>query len=468
VSQPLTEAEFNEQAKQERRKKSYLPDIHRLLPQAADAEQGILSSLLISPLEIFNICNEKGVTSEIFHIPAHATIYSAIAAEMLDKGTVDIITLCQRLRDQKTIEACGGDAFVTQLFTFLPTAANATYYIEIAWQKYVLREIIRVGTAATVRSYDEQGQLSEILEAAQRDLMHIAGLAQGKKRARDMRTIAVEAINRLTAGCDQKGVMGYSTGIPDLDEKTGGIFGTELTAIEGSTTQGKTSLAMTILKHASFELKLPVGFISLEMSEDEIADRLLAMEADVDLFKITKKPGELDALERASLTAAATRIGAAPIHIEDESGLGIHQVAAKARILKTKHDIKILFIDYFQLIDNGVRKDHENLTSILTDASRILKQLTKELGIPIVILSQTDDESGKVKWAKAIRDDANNVWQIRDGKVHILKARGGPRDIHAETWFDKKHVRFRPQSEDPEFEKPAAPKKENPNARKRR
>lgn len=467
MSEPLTEVEFNEQARQDRRKKSYLPDIYRQLPQSPDAEQGILASLLLAPIEVFALCNEKGVTCDLFHIPAHGTIYSGIAAEMLSKGTVDIITLCQRLRNHQQLDSCGGPAFVTQLHAFLPTAANAAYYIEIVREKHVLREIIRVGTAAAARSYDEQGQLSEILEAAQRDLMHIAGLAQGKKKARGMQAIAIDAINRLAAGQQQEGIMGYSTGIPHLDEQTGGIFGTELTAIEGSTTQGKTSLAMTIMKHASFELKLSVGFISLEMSEDEIADRLLAMEAEVDLFKITKKPSSLDALEISSLTAAASKIASAPIYIEDEAGVGIHQVAAKARILKTKHDIKILFIDYFQLIDSGIRKDHESLTSILTDASRILKQLTKELGIPIILLSQTDDESGKVKWAKAIRDDANNVWQIRDGKVHILKARGGPRDITADTWFDKKHVRFRPAHEDPEFEKPA-PMKENPKTRNRR
>ena len=220
-------------------KVSYLPDIHRLLPQSPDAEQGILASLLLAPRDVGGMCAEKGLLPANFHIPSHSTIYAELL-DMWDKNApIDVITLCQRLRDKNLLESCGGPAFVTQLFTFLPTAANAAYYLEIVQEKYTLREIIRVCTEYAARSYDEQHDVHILLDEVETRIFEIAK-ERFKDKSASLKDQLMTAITQIDEMYHRRGqITGLATGLSDFDKMTDGLHGAEMIVIAARPSMGK-------------------------------------------------------------------------------------------------------------------------------------------------------------------------------------------------------------------------------------
>lgn len=440
----MTPDEYNEMS---RRDAAASADMHRQLPAAPDAEQGLLCSILLMPREVLDLCSEHSVTAEWLHIPAHSTIFTAAIAIYAAGKPLDFITLTQALRDKGEIDRVGGAAFIMGLFNFIPTAANASYYIEILRDKFVKREIIKSATRLASDSYDDQTETASVLDNAQKALGQICGYAQGKKLPKSMRELVMASLDRMESMAESEiKIRGISTGMPELDDATGGCVDGDYIAIAGSTTQGKTALAMSIARHMAVDLKLPVGFFSLEMSDGELTDRLISMQSGVNLFFFLN--GRMGRDDYPRITSASTLIAEAEIIIEDEAGMGIHELCAKARRMKQKHGIRALFIDYIQLLSNGKRsRDDETITQAITVASRMVKQLAKELCIPIIVLSQIDDK-GKVKWARAIEDDANNLWGISHdddiSHIRISKARNGPKDIEVPVYFERTVVRFWP------------------------
>ena len=370
-----------------KQKVSYLPDIHRLLPQALDAERGVLCSLLIAPREIGGMCAEKQITPEHFHLPAHAVIYEVIM-ELWDKNTpIDFITLTRVLEDRDMLNAAGGAAFVTELFTFLPTAANAAYYITILLEKHVLRQIIKVGTEYAARSYDEQDDVPELLQAFETATFAIVQGRYDASKAASMKEEVMKAVCAIESLYERRGaITGLPTGFADLDKMTDGLHGAEMIVIAARPSMGKTALLMNIAENIALESQLPVAVFSLEMSTSQLVQRMLCSRAKVNLGNV--RNGFLSERDFPSITAASSQLAESRIFIDDTPGLTILELRAKARRLKAQHNIAAIFVDYLQLLRSISRKASDNRQIEVSEISQGLKGIAKELGVPVVVAAQ--------------------------------------------------------------------------------
>src|SRR5216110_1802359 len=327
-------------------------DVHRTPPHSVEAEQGVLGSILISPRETIAECVEK-INEEYFYVPAHRTIYNVLVDLWNAGQAIDLITFTQVLRDRHLLDSVGGAAFVTSLFTFVPTAANVGYYLEIVRDKYILREIISAATESVRRAYEEQDEVNNLLDEVEQRIF-----AVGEDRFK----------GQLLSMKDQ--VMDAIESIEKLYEGKGRI----------------TALAMNIAEHVAINEKLPVGVFSLEMSSQQLVQRLLCSRARVNLQKV--RDGFLGERDFPSLTAAASKLAEAKIFIDDSASLSILELRAKARRLKAQQDVKVLIVDYLQLLRSTSRRAQDNRQLEISEISAGLKGLAKELKIPIIVVAQ--------------------------------------------------------------------------------
>ena len=360
-------------------------DIHRTLPHSVEAEQGVLGSMLISPREIIAECVEK-INEEYFYVPAHQTVY-VVLVELWNAGQgIDLITFTQVLRDRNLLETVGGAAAVTSLFTFVPTAANVTYYLEIVRDKYILRQIIAACTESVRRSFEEQDEVHNLLDEVEQKIFSV-GEDRFKGQVLTMKDQVMEAIEAIEKLYERRGgITGISTGFAELDRMTNGLHESEMIVIAGRPSMGKTALAMNIAEHVAINEKLPVAVFSLEMSSQQLVQRLLCSRARVNLQKV--RDGFLAERDFPSLTAAASKLAEAQIFIDDTAGLSILELRAKARRLKAQKDIKLLVVDYLQLLRSTTRRAQDNRQLEISEISAGLKGIAKELKIPVIVLAQ--------------------------------------------------------------------------------
>jgi len=389
-----------------RGKVTYLPDIHRLLPQSPDAEQGVLCSFLLNPREVGGLCVEKGITAESFHIPAHNAIFAVLLELWNAAKPIDFITLTQVLRDRNQLDQVGGAAFVTELFTFIPTAANAAYYVEILQEKWTLREVITTCTEFAARSYDEQDNVPTLLDEVEAQINRIAR-ERFQTKAVSMKDQVMEAIESIEKLYERRGsITGLPTGYAELDKMTDGLHGAEMFVIAARPSMGKTALAMNIAEHVSVDHKMPVAIFSLEMSSQQLVQRLLCSRARVNLQRV--RDGFLSERDFPNLTAAASKLAESKIFIDDTAGLSILEMRAKARRLKTQHDIQLIVIDYLQLLRSTSRRAQDNRQLEIAEISSGVKALAKELMIPIIVLAQLnrnpENRSGDSKGRPRLSD----------------------------------------------------------------
>ena len=360
-------------------------DIHRTLPHSIEAEQGVLGSMLISPREIIAECVEK-INEEYFYVPAHRTVYTVLV-ELWNAGQgIDLITFTQVLRDRNVLETVGGAAFITSLFTFVPTAANVTYYLEIVRDKYILRQIIAACTESVRRSFEEQDEVNNLLDEVEQKIFSV-GEDRFKGQVLTMKDQVMEAIESIEKLYERRGgISGISTGFAELDRMTDGLHESEMIVIAARPSMGKTALAMNITEHVALNEKLPVAVFSLEMSSQQLVQRLLCSRARVNLQIV--RDGFLAERDFPSLTAAASKLAEAQIFIDDSAGLSILELRAKARRLKAQKDIKLIVVDYLQLLRSTTRRAQDNRQLEISEISAGLKGLAKELKIPIIVIAQ--------------------------------------------------------------------------------
>jgi replicative DNA helicase len=360
-------------------------DIHRALPHSVEAEQGVLGSMLISPREIIAECVEK-INEQYFFVPAHQTIYTVLV-ELWNAGqAIDLITFTQTLRDRNLLETVGGAAAVTSLFTFVPTAANVGYYLEIVRDKYILREIIAACTESVRRSYEEQDEVNNLLDEVEQKIFAV-GEDRFKGQMLTMKDQVMDAIEAIEKLYERRGgITGISTGFTEFDRMTSGLHPAEMIVIAARPSMGKTALAMNIAEHVAVHEKLPVAVFSLEMSSQQLVQRLLCSRARVNLQKV--RDGFLAERDFPSLTAAAAKLAEARIFIDDSAGLSILELRAKARRLKAQHDVQLIVVDYLQLLRSTTRRAQDNRQLEISEISAGIKGLAKELKIPIIVLAQ--------------------------------------------------------------------------------
>src|SRR5213593_2789658 len=360
-------------------------DIHRTPPHSIDAEQGVLGSMLISPRETIAECVEK-INEDYFYIPAHRTIYDVLVDLWNAGEAIDLITFTQVLRDRHLLDSVGGAAFVTSLFTFVPTAANVGYYLEIVRDKYILREIISAATESVRRAYEEQDEVNNLLDEVEQRIFAV-GEDRFKGEMLSMKEQVMSTLESIEKLFENKGaITGVSTGFRDLDKLTSGLHSSEMIVIAARPSMGKTALAMNIAEHAAIEVKLPVAIFSLEMSAQQLVQRMLCSRARVNLAKT--RDGFLAEADFPKLTHAASKLAEAKIFIDDTAGLTILELRAKARRLKAQHDVRLIIVDYLQLLRSTSRRAQDNRQLEISEISAGLKGLAKELKIPIIVVAQ--------------------------------------------------------------------------------
>jgi replicative DNA helicase len=360
-------------------------DIHRTPPHSVEAEQGVIGSMLLSPRQAIAECVEK-INEQYFYVPAHQTIYSVLVDLWNSGQAIDLITFTQVLRDRNLLEGVGGAAFVTSLFTFVPTAANIEYYLEIVRDKYVLREIISAATESVRRAYDEQDEVNNLLDEVEQRIFAV-GEDRFKGQLLSMKEQVMSTLESIEKLFENKGaITGISTGFRDFDKLTSGLHRSEMVVIAARPSMGKTALAMNIAEHAAIETTLPVAIFSLEMSAQQLVQRMLCSRARVNLAKT--RDGFLAESDFPKLTHAAAKLAEAKIFIDDTAGLSILELRAKARRLKAQQDIQLIIIDYLQLLRSTSRRAQDNRQLEISEISAGLKGLAKELNIPIIVVAQ--------------------------------------------------------------------------------
>ena len=341
--------------------------------------------MLISPVDVIGDCVER-INAAYFYQPAHATIYDVLVEAWNAQRPADVITLTQTLRDRNLLEAVGGPSFITHLFTFTPTAANATYYLDIVREKYVLRQIISSCTECATRAYDEQGEVNTLLDEVEQKVLAI-NEDRFKNAVPGMKDQVMEAIESIEKLYERRGaITGLPTGFKNLDQMTNGLHPAEMIVIAARPSMGKTAFAMNIAEHVAVTSKHPVAIFSLEMSSQQLVQRLLCSRARVNLGKV--RDGFLSERDFPNLTAAASKLAESQIYIDDTAGLSILELRAKARRFKQMHDIQLIVIDYLQLLRSTSRRGQENRQIEIAEISSGVKALAKELKIPIIVLAQ--------------------------------------------------------------------------------
>jgi replicative DNA helicase len=460
-----------------RGKVSYPPDFHREFPQAPDAERGVLSSILLAPKEVIGLAVESGVKKESFYMPAHGEIFEALLELWNGNKPIDFITIAQYLRDRNKLDQVGGAAGLNELFTYLPTAANAAYYIEILLEKFTLREIIKVCNEYSARSYEEQDNPAGLLDEVETKIFAIAK-ERFKDKAASLKEMVMKAIGDINKLYQDKGkISGLSTGFKKLDLLTNGLHGAEMIVIAARPSMGKTAFAMNMAEHMAVELGQAVAVFSLEMSSQQLVQRMLCSIAQVNLADV--RTGFMPESSFPRLTAGAAKLAAAKILIDDTSSLSILELRAKARRMKSQHDIAAIFIDYLQLLRSSSRRAQDNRQLEIAEISSGLKALAKELNIPIIVLAQlnrnpegrTGDAKGRprlsdLRESGTIEQDADVVGLLlrdvyyadteeakaeAEGKATLIiaKNRNGATDDVPLT-FRKEFTRFEDRSDAPE------------------
>jgi replicative DNA helicase len=359
--------------------------VPRSLPFSEDGERGVLCSLLLSPRDVADICILR-LRSDAFYIPAHEIIYSLVLEFGEKSKPIDFVALKQALKDRNQLEEIGGPEYLSDLYNFVPTAANAAYYIDIVREKYVLRRLISTCNKLSTQCYDQQGEIEPLLDEAEKEIFAITG-EHVKTEIVPTKDLVMEAIEQIEKLYENRGsVTGLPTGFVELDRMTSGLHAAEMIVIAARPSMGKTAFAMNIAEHVAMDIGKAVAVFSLEMSSQQLVQRILCSRAKVDLQRV--RNGFLSERDFPNLTAAASQVAAAKMFIDDTPGLTVTELRAKARRIKSQHDIQLIVIDYLQLLRSMSRRAQDNRQLEISEISSGIKALAKELSLPIIVIAQ--------------------------------------------------------------------------------
>ena len=358
-------------------------DLGKIPPQDIEAEQAVIGSML-TDVEAVNIAIES-LKPEDFYREDHKLIYEAITNIYNRAEPIDIITLKAELTTMGKFDAVGGLEYLASLPDKVPTTTNVSRYVKIVEDKSMLRNLIKTADEIKESGYDEQEAIEDIMDNAERSIFNI----MEKKNAKgytSIKDILVESFNQLEELYNRKEyITGVPSGFTDLDRRTAGFHGSELILIAARPAMGKTAFALNIATHAAVRGNIPVAVFSLEMSKEQLGNRILCSEALVDSNKI--RTGELNEEEWGKLAQTSGELSNAKIFVDDTPGLNVMEIRARSRKLKLEKGIGLIVIDYLQLITGNARRGGSREQEI-AEISRSLKILAKELEVPVIALSQ--------------------------------------------------------------------------------
>lgn len=439
-------------------------DSIHLPPQNLEAEKSTLGSILLDKESINRIVDF--LQPQDFYHRAHHIIYEAMVHLLEKREPIDLLSLSNKLEEQGQLETVGGAGYLTSLVNSVPTSSHIAHYAKIVQRKKVLRDLIDSAHHIISLGYQEEEDIENILDQAEQKLFSISQKSTQTTFAHlggGLIKEAFERLDRLHKGDGQ--LRGHATGFYDLDFFLAGLQKSDLVVLAARPSLGKTSLALNIAKHVAQHEKVPVGIFSIEMAKEQIVDRLIAAEANVNLWKLRtgKLSSEGDGNDFEKIAVALDQLAQAPIYIDDVPSPTILQMRAMARRLRAEHGLGLLVVDYLQLIRPTRPQDSE--VQQITEISRNLKALAKELNIPILALSQLSRNSemrtdqrpklSDLRSSGSIEQDADVVLLLyREDKVKkesekkgivevmIEKHRNGPTG-RIELFFDEDSASFK-------------------------
>ncbi len=361
------------------------PDAMRVPPHSREAEQSLLGGLMLDEASWEAVADQ--VTEEDFYFVAHRLIFRALASLAEAGQPRDVVTASEWLQREGSLETAGGLAYVGTLARDTPSAANVAAYAAIVRARSVLRQLIRIGTDIAQSGYDPQGrEVPELIDAAERQVFQIADAGlRNKQGFVPIRRLLTEALDKIDILFQSDNpITGLGTGLIDFDEKTAGLQPGDLVVIAGRPSMGKTSFAMNLAEHAAIRDKVPTAIFSMEMPGQQLAMRMISSLGRIDQSKV--RTGRLSDTDWPRITSAATLIAEAPMFIDDSPSLSPTEIRARARRLKREHGLGLIVVDYLQLMQ--VPGNKENRTTEISEISRSLKALAKELSVPVIALSQ--------------------------------------------------------------------------------
>ncbi len=450
-------------------KKIDLSEVERVPPQNVEAELSVIGSVLLDNASLTRVLEIVG--PDDFYRPAHRTIFRTFL-DLFERGdAIDLVTVKDRLQRNGQLEEVGGASYLASVLDTVPTSANVQHHSRIIREKSVLRQLIQTATEVVSMGYQSGEDVDELLDRAEARIFQI-GEKKIKQGFYNLKDVIKDTFRRIEELYERKElVTGVPTGFHDFDHLTAGLQPSDLIVIAGRPSMGKTSFVLNIAQHVALKTAMPVAVFSLEMSRQQLVQRMLCSEAKVDAHKL--RTGFLSREDIPRLTVAAGALSEAPIFIDDTAGCSVLEIRAKARRLKAENKkLALVIIDYLQLMRG--REGTENRQQEISDISRSLKGLAKELDVPVVALSQLSrapemrgrdrrPQLSDLRESGAIEQDADLVAFIYREEVYdpetpekgvaeiiIRKQRNGPTDtvrlafLNQYTKFENLEQRYAP------------------------
>lgn len=374
-------------------------DIEKVPPNNIEAEAALLGSMLIDQSVIPQAI--EMLDELAFYKDSHRKIYAALIRLFDENKGVDLVTIIEELKKSGSLDSVGGPSYVSSLASAVPTSANFVHYANIVKQKKLLRNLINAATQIVTDAYDPGQDVEAVVDKAEQLIFDVSQKKVSSRFSalRDVIKDSIETIDSLYQR--KENITGLATGFRDLDIKTAGLQRSDLVIIAGRPSMGKSALASCIAEHVGVIEKQGVAFFSLEMSKEQLVQRMLCSHARVDAHKV--RTGFLSQADWPRLVSAAGKLSEAPIYIDDTPGITVLELRAKARRLKSQFDIKMIVLDYLQLMQGPARS--ENRQQEISEISRSLKALARELDVPLIAISQL---------SRAVEQRADHKPQLSD------------------------------------------------------
>lgn len=356
--------------------------LEKIPPQNLEAEMAVLGSMLLDE-EAMSVAFEH-LDRNSFYKDSHRKIFESILGLYNANKAVDLITLTDELKKNANLDEVGGVSFLAALVNSVPTSANISHYVAIVREKSILRTLINNATRIVSLCYESEGNIDEVVDSAEKFIFEVSDRRQQSSyiHLKEIVKDSIETIDKLYQ--KKAHVTGVPTGYIDFDIKTAGLQASDLIVIAGRPSMGKSAFAIGVAEYVGVTEKMPVAIFSLEMAKEQLVQRMLCSHAKVDAHKV--RTGYLATSDWPRLTAAAGKLSEAPIFIDDSPSISVMELRAKARRLKAHQDIKLIILDYMQLMRGSA--NIENRQQEISEISRSLKALARELNVPIIAISQ--------------------------------------------------------------------------------
>lgn len=356
----------------------------RIPPHSLESEQAVLGALMLRPSAIHEITDL--ISQEMFYAKKHGTIYQTMTELSAKSEPIDVLSVASKLKEKKQINEIGGNSYLNELMGNVPSTVNIRHYADMVYKKHILRSLIDASENIATQAYAEADQdVADILDSAEKSIFRVSSNMNVKNGFVSIKQGLMETVEQIEYLREHKDeVRGVPTGFTDIDNLLAGFQKSDLIILAARPSIGKTTFALDIARNVALSGRA-VGIFSLEMSAGQLVQRMLSAESRVDAWAIRTGHG-LTSANFSTLQDAASRLQKAPIYIDDQAGNSIVKMRAVARRLKSEHGLELIIIDYLQLINAS--KNYDNMVNQITEISRSLKQLARELDVPVLALSQ--------------------------------------------------------------------------------